>query len=200
MKKLFPHKNTNELCIALGRSYSSVSGRAYLLGLNKSEKFMKSEQSGRIPKLSQFGKKYQFEKGHVPLNKGRKWEEYMSPSAIEKSMATLFKKGIVPHNTKHDGYTRITKDGYIEVRVAKGKFMAVHRLVWEECNGPIPNGMIVVFKDKNPLNAAIENLECIDRSENMKRNTIYRYPTEVVSTIRALSKLKKAINGKKQNH
>lgn len=81
-----------------------------------------------------------------------------------------FKKGSEPHNTKHNGYERITVDGYVEVRVSKGKFVLKHRLVWEKEKGKIPKNMIVVFKDGNPLNIAIENLELITKRDNMIRN------------------------------
>lgn len=58
--------------------------------------------------------------------------------------------------------------------------------------------MIVTFRDRNPQNVVIENLELISRQEGMKRNSIQNYPKEVKSTIRLLSKLKKIIN-EKQN-
>ena len=53
--------------------------------------------------------------------------------------------------------------------------------------------MIISFKDKNPMNCVIENLEIITRKENMNRNTIHNYPTEVKQLIKLNSKLKKAI-------
>lgn len=199
MRKLYADTKTEEIAKMLGRSYCSVAGRASVLGLEKSEQFRESEKSGRILKFSKRGELHRFPKGHTPANKGRKWEEYMSPSAIAKSTATLFKKGALPHNTKYDGYTRISREGYLEMRIEKGKFELVHRLIWQQHHGKIPKGHIVVFKDKNPRNLVIENLECIPRAENMRRNTIYRFPPELVTTIKTLSKLKKSINGKKQN-
>ncbi len=39
-----------------------------------------------------------FQKGHTPMNKGLKQSEYMTPGAIERTKATRFKKGNVPHN------------------------------------------------------------------------------------------------------
>ena len=67
-------------------------------------------------------------------------------------------------------------------------------ILWEEVNGPVPHGHIVVFCDKNAANIEISNLELITRAENMRRNTIHRYPSELKETIRQLGKLKKAIS------
>jgi hypothetical protein len=69
---------------------------------------------------------------------------------------------------------------------------------WQQHNGPVPQGKIVCFKDHNTLNCSIENLMLLSRAENMQRNTIHRYPDELKSTIRLVSKLKRKIN-EKQN-
>ena len=42
-------------------------------------------------------------------------------------------------------------------------------MVWQDINGEIPEGMIVVFKD-DKLNCDISNLEMITREENLIRN------------------------------
>ena len=42
----------------------------------------------------------------------------------------------------------------------------LHRAVWEEHNGPIPEDMAVSFKDSNRLNCDINNLMLITRGEN----------------------------------
>jgi len=43
----------------------------------------------------------------------------------------------------------------------------VHRMVWEEHNGPIPEGMIVSFRDSNKLNCDISNLMLISMGEHV---------------------------------
>jgi hypothetical protein len=54
------------------------------------------------------------------------------------------------------------------------RWKAVHRLVWEAANGPIPAGHIVVFKPGTKTVAEAEitadKLECITRTENLRRN------------------------------
>ena len=60
----------------------------------------------------------QFKKGNVPHNKDKKQVEYMSQESIERTKETRFKKGNKPKNYRPVGSERITKDGYIEVKVA----------------------------------------------------------------------------------
>lgn len=111
-----------------------------------------------------------FEKGQVPFNKGRKG---MCAKGCEK---TWFQKGHLPHNTKPIGYERITRDGYVEVKVAmrpsrkdcNDNFILKHRLVWEQANGPIPKGYVVTFKDGNKRNFDLDNLALISMAENQQ--------------------------------
>lgn len=116
-----------------------------------------------------------FKKGHVPVNKGT------HPPTVGRMAETQFKHGHLPHNTKPIGYERITKDGYIEVKIAmrpsrkdcNDNFILKHRLVWEQANGPIPKGYIVAFKDGDKTNCDIGNLALITMAENvtmMRRN------------------------------
>lgn len=84
---------------------------------------------------------------------------------------TQFKKGQLPYNTKYDGCITVRSDGYKYIRLAMNKWVLYHRYVWEQAYGPIPPGMILVFKDRNPLNCDLGNLELITRSENLRRNS-----------------------------
>ena len=111
-----------------------------------------------------------FQKGQIPFNKGKKgW----SAPGTEK---TRFKKGHLPHNTKPLGYERVTKDGYIEVKIAERpnrqtgekNFRPKHHIVWEAANGPVPKGYIVIFLDGDPLNCALENLALVSRAEHLQ--------------------------------
>lgn len=76
----------------------------------------------------------------------------------------MFKKGHEPHNIKYDGYERINKDGYTEIRISKGVFREKHRLLWEEHFGEIEKGMNIIFKDGDRTNITIENLEKVPDS------------------------------------
>jgi hypothetical protein len=190
----FPNTDTKIIAKKLNLTPSQVYNRAYCLGLKKDKQYMADLLLREAEKLKVSGAKWRFKKGHVSANKGQK----MSTDLYEKVKPTMFKKGHSPHNEKYDGHEVYTKDGYIKVRISKGNYQLKHRVVWEQHNGKLPKGMIIVFKDKNKLNCTIENLELISMAENMRRNTIHRYPEEIISTIKTLTKLKKQIN-EKQN-
>jgi hypothetical protein len=186
---LYPNTKSCDLADILGRTVKSVYSQANVLGLKKSVEFLKSEASGRITNQSDLAKKARFKKGNTPWNKGRKG---LQIGGIE----TRFKKGNLPHNTKGDGIISIREDEgrpYQYIRISKGKWKLLHNVIWEEKNGSIPPGYIVVFKDKNPLNCSIDNLELITRSENMERNTFHRFPPELKFAIKTLKKLQKTI-------
>lgn len=137
-----------------------------------------------------------YNKGHVSANKGLKQEEYMSPEAIERTKATRFKKGRKPHNVKYDGYERKRGDGYIYVRISENNYQLKHKWIWEKENGPVPEGMVIHFKDGNQENCSIENLEIISKTENMIRNSIHNYPEETIDTMVLISKIKKTVKQK----
>lgn len=102
-----------------------------------------------------------FEKGHIPANKGRKG--YCHPASVK----TQFKKGHIPANHRSIGSERKDKDGYIYVKVAEPRTWKLkHRLLWEENNGPVPKGYVVIFKDGNKENITLENLALISRAES----------------------------------
>lgn len=160
--------------------------------------------------IQKFKEESYIKKGDVPFNKDKKQQDFMSPEAIEKTKATRFKKGEIAPNKKHfkDGDITIRaeklRDGSIRnykwIRIARAKWRMVHVVNWEKQHGPVPEGCIVVFKNKDTMNCDVSNLEMITLEENMARNTIHNYPTELKTTIRLLSKVNKKIrNAKKQD-
>ena len=103
------------------------------------------------------GRTGRFYKGQPSHNKG-KYSRY--------SPATEFKKGHVPSNYKPVGSTRLSKDGYIEVKVANSrKWRHLHTIVYEKENGKIPKGHAVIFADGNKQNVVPENLILVTRAE-----------------------------------
>lgn len=71
-------------------------------------------------------------------------------------------------NTKY-GKVKTDKDGYYVISSTKegNKDKLLHRLIWIEHYGPIPDGDYVVHhKDNNPLNNNINNLELMTRAEH----------------------------------
>ena len=108
-----------------------------------------------------------FRKGQTPHNKGKK----MPKEVYEKVKHTMFAKGNVPPNHRPVGSEKISKDGYIEVKVAEpNKWRLKQRVVYEEAKGKIPEGCTIIFLDGNKQNCNIDNLRCITRSELLYLN------------------------------
>lgn len=113
----------------------------------------------------------QYKKGNDPYTKGKKWEEYMSPEALENAKKCLYPKGHVSENKLPLGTITKTKDGYLLIKVKeKGgqwdRWALLHRVLWEQANGPIPPGMMITFLDGNKDNVSLENLALISLAEN----------------------------------
>jgi hypothetical protein len=185
LKQHYSDKTIKELCEIIKRSERSIYSQAKLLGLKKSYEHMQMLKKNDAENIQKLGLNFRFKKNDTPWNLGAKG--YMGANA------TSFKKGNKPHNTKQVGDTIINKDGFLLVKIADKKWIRKEILIWEEVNGKIPKGYVL-----RVINAAlnkydINNLMLISFAENMKLNTMHRFPTELKNTIKALSKLKKTI-------
>lgn len=192
LKIVYSDSYTNDIAKSLDRKPSMVYQKAAALGLKKSDKFLEKELQRQANRLKESGQAHRFQKGETPFNKGKR----MKPEVYEKVKSTMFQKGLMPHNTKYDGHERIAKDGFIEIRIRSGKYVLKHRWEWEKVNGKIPENHILRCIDGNQLNTDPSNWKLISRSENMKLNTIHRFPSELKKTIKVLSTLKKTLNEK----
>lgn len=96
-----------------------------------------------------------------------RWKKGTCGKGLEK---TWFKKGSLPPNYRAVGSERITKDGYIEVKVETNVWELKHRHIWEKVNGKIPKGHTVIFLDQNKLNTDISNLKLVSRAELLIMN------------------------------
>ena len=110
------------------------------------------------------GLKTTFRRGRTPWNKGKH-------TAQESFLKMSFKPGNVPPNYMPVGTEKLTKDGYIQVKVADpAKWELKHRLVWMQHYGKIPPGYIVVFRDGNRQNVTIDNLAMVRRTVHCRVN------------------------------
>ena len=104
-----------------------------------------------------------FEKGHVPVNKGKKF-----PGTGNR---TTFRKGNVPANKMNVGEDIITTDGYVKTKIAEPNVWEYkHKLIWAEAHGPIPEKHSVIFADGDKLNLSIDNLLLVSRAELLMLN------------------------------
>ncbi|MDK6688309.1 HNH endonuclease signature motif containing protein [Aerococcus urinae] len=107
----------------------------------------------------------QFEKGQKPWNKG------LSYNPGGNSVKTRFKKGQAPINHRPVGSERITRDGYIELKVAEpNRWELKHRYIWTNAHGDVPKSHIIVFIDGDPLNCELSNLRCVSRAAAVRVN------------------------------
>lgn len=191
IRERYPFEPTKKIADDLGLSEGSVYNRAYAMGIKKDPVYLRSTQ---YPPGYLGGKATQFQKGQTPPNKGQK----MSKDLYEKVEKTMFKKGNKPMNTQPIGTIHQRKDTggkmYLYIKLADSKWQLLNRYTWEMHNGPIPKGMVVVYKDGNYLNNDINNLMMITKKENMARNTIQRLPKELQQVMRLKCKLINKIN------
>jgi len=191
IRERYPFEPTKKIADELGLSESSVYNRAFAMGVKKDPVYLRSTQ---FPPGYLGGKATQFKKGQAPPNKGQK----MSTEVYQKVARTMFKKGTVPPNTQPIGTIHQRKDTggkmYQYIKLADSEWQLLNRYTWEQHNGPIPKGMVVVYKDGNYLNNDINNLLMITKKENMARNTIQRLPKILQQVMRLKCKLIKKIN------
>lgn len=198
----YPNECTEAIARDLGRSVESVYYVAQKAGLKKTLQFMREVHGATLKRPA--GQSSRFKPGHTTWNKGKPGSTGLHPN----TRRTQFKPGRAPEearNYRPIGSERITKDGYLERKVSDDttavparRWIAVHRLVWEAANGPIPPGHIVVFRrgmaTTNRDEITLDRLELITRSENMQRNTRHNLPEEINSIITARARLVRAIN------
>jgi hypothetical protein len=187
----YPNMPMPELTKLIGLSVESIYRKAYVLGIKRSQEFLDSPHACRLRRGDEIGKAYRFQKGQQVWNKGMKGLQIGGE-------ATQFKKGTKPPNHKPAGTIREV-DGYFEIKIAEGmrQWRLLHRVIWERCNGPIPQGHIVSFLDGNAKNINIKNMALFTKAQNMKRNTVHNYPKEIVHLVQLRAALNRQINKRK---
>lgn len=207
LKQCYATTLAHDLAVRFGCPKSSIYNQAQKLGLRKDKEFMRDHFRRKMQDPAHPGRKFLIKPGNVPINKGKKQTEYMSPEKIAGTAATRFKKGHIPKNTLHDHAVTIRVDkrgiSYKWIRIGLAKWIPYHRYLWEQHNGPIPKGYNIQFRDGNTLNCEdINNLYMISRSEQMKtENSFYaRYPKEVQELIHLKGALNRQINKATKNN
>lgn len=113
------------------------------------------------------GRTGSFEKGHVPANKGKKMP--FNPNTAR----TQFQKGHRPHTWRGAGHERIEREtGHVILIVdepnpytgALTRPVAKHRWLWEQANGPVPEGQVLKCLDGDLTNTDPTNWEAVPRA------------------------------------
>lgn len=207
---LYPRApKTSEIAMRLKRSVASTYNAAFKLGLAKSSEFLNSEESGRIRKGQTVpgSQIHQFRKGQVPQNKGLRRPGWHAGRMKDTQFKKGCRSGIAAKNWKPIGTIRADSEGYLRIKVREAEYgkeatgfgntnvwPLLSRRVWQQHNGPIPPQHIVIFKDGNRGNCAIENLELMSMADNARRNRMWnRFPRELAETIQLAGALKRKI-------
>lgn len=112
------------------------------------------------------GRDGRFAKGHEPWTKGRKLPH--NPNSAK----TQFQKGQVSHTWRGAGHEAVDRHGYVWIIVdhpnpytgAATWRVHKHRWLWEEANGPVPEGHALKCLDGNKLNTDPSNWDAIPRA------------------------------------
>ena len=80
---------------------------------------------------------------------------------------TRFKKGKEHFMFKPIGSEMVDYAGRTYVKVTDTKWRLKSHLVWEEANGPMPDGHLLIYLDKNVGNYQLDNLELVDHKEKI---------------------------------
>jgi hypothetical protein len=150
------------------------------------------------------GRTGHFLAGHPPMNEGCKMP-YSAGSA-----ATRFRQGQEPHNTRWLGHERVSVDGYVEISVAKPNphtgyprsYVLKHLWLWEQANGPVPEGHCLKSRDGDRLNTDPANWMLIPRAllprlnggRARKRPTYDEAHPDLKPTVLAVARLEHAAN------
>lgn len=179
----YPHERTDAIASDLGRTVAAVHARKKKLGLKKSVEFIRMLLTGP-GSVKETGAAHRFTKGHAQ-------SVGAAPGA-----ATRFTSGRRAHNVKPAGSTRLHPDGYVMVKTEEGgRYELLQRVRWREHHGEDPpKGFVIGFHDGDRTNCEPENLYLTTRSEQMRRNTIARYPGPLRAVMRLTTQLQRKID------
>jgi HNH endonuclease len=207
VRALYPNRLTAEIAAQLKCSIWRVYAKAADLGLKKTPEFLASEESGIFIKGTKLGERWRFPKGHVPTNKGLRRPGYHRGRMRQTQFKKGCRSGVAARNWVPVGTILTDSEGYLRIKVREAEhgkepsgygnmkvWPLLNRHIWEQAKGPIPPKHLVVFKDGDRKNCAIENLELISMADNARRNTMWRrLPRELAEAIQLNGALKRKL-------
>lgn len=195
--KLYP----SEIKKFIYENYIGVGPKSMAELLNKTFKtnYTKNQIHGyyRTKKLNS-GLNGRIKKGDIPWNKGLK-------GVAKGGLGTRFKKGHLPKNRREIGEERVgSADGYIYIKIQDGEgqknWKTKHSMIWEEANGPVPEGHVVIFGDRDKMNFNLDNLILVSREQLLilNRQNLIKEDTEITKTGVIIADIYSKINKKRR--
>ena len=165
------------------------------------------ERFGTAPTLQQIrayrknhkmpcGVNTRFRPGQEGLTKGKRMGIYHNDAV----KACYFKKGQKPWNTVPVGTEVVATVGYIKVKVAEPDVWRwKHRMIWEEANGPVPEGMCLLFLNGDKTDVRLENLACVQTGTNtyLSNQGLNVGDPEIAKTAIAIRELQRKIKDRR---
>jgi len=203
LRRNYADSLSQDIATALGRPVGTVHQQAAKLGLKKNRDCVAERARQAMQDPAHGGRAHQLKKGNVPANKGVKHPKGWAPGDMAR---TQFKPGQMPHTWVPVGSFSINSVGYLDKKLSETpgarhlRWKPVHRLVWEEANGPVPAGHVVVFKPGrktiDPALITLDAIELVSRAELMARNTLHNMPKELAQLVQLRGVLNRQINRK----
>lgn len=194
LKAEYPTRTAKDLAAQFGCTEHAIHNKAMELKIRKSSEWIAERTRQVVANPAHPGRRTRFQKGCTPHNKGKKMP------TVGRMAETQFKSGNLPPTTLPVGAMVIDDEGYTKIKIAMpNNWQFYQRYLWERQTGEkIRPGFVVVFKDGDRKNFALDNLEMISRSELARRNKAKfdDYPLELRQAIYALAWLKRRINRK----
>ena len=195
----YPNTRTQDLAERLGVTPYQAYGKAWKLGLKKSDEFLASPVARRLNGV--VGGSTRFIKGQRPWNYGMKGlslgrKEHWFEKGVRQGKATELYQPI--------GAERLSKEGYLQRKInddqpPQRRWRGVHLIIWEAKYGPIPPGHALAFRDGDKTNITLDNLELVTRADLMRRNSCHRYGEEIAKLVQLRGALTRQINRRTDN-
>lgn len=197
LKRDYADEPTIKIAQALGVDLHVVYGKAKKLGLRKSAAYLSSPEAHRLRSGNTAGASTRFKTGQTPWNKDRRGINY--PGQVATQFKAGERRGRALDLYQPVGHERISKDGYLERKInddfpLQKRWRAVHLVLWEYANGPLPGSHALVFKDGDKRNISLANLELVTRAELMRRNSVHNHGPEIAQLVQLRSAVNRMIN------
>lgn len=174
LKQYYAKGDLNKMCAELKCSICALYARSFILGLNRDNDMIKDNRRKWALENKDILSQFQFKKGSISWNTGKKQVDYMSPENIEKTKKGRYKPGNIPWHQKPIGTLIVHSNGDVFEKVKEGfgheNWARKNRLEYEKHFGSIPEGAVIEVLDGNKMNWNPENLVLKTKRENLRDN------------------------------